>query len=168
MKTFSLIAAFLFLMIQSQAEESLNAFGSLYEPPALAFSFETPGWTILAVIVILLMITFFVLWIRKRIRNKYRREALREIDRLRPESEAIYAVFLMLKKVAIQVFGRKNVASLHGKDWLLFLDKTGKKVQFQELDSQIFAILYEGEKPSIQTSESILNNAKKWIKTHAV
>ena len=60
--------------------------------------------------------------------NQYKRNAITEIKELiknreQPENIFITKVLLVLKRTALQSFGRSEVASLQGDDWLSFLDK---------------------------------------------
>jgi hypothetical protein len=139
--------------------------GSLYEPPPVAFSFETIGWPILAgVLLIVLIIGVFIL-IRKYIKNRYRREALQALENMN-DAGAIAKIFVVLKQVAMKAFGRESVGNLYGKEWLQFLEKTGKGVKMLPYESQIMQAVYKDEALQPESGNEILLNAKKWVKTH--
>jgi hypothetical protein len=60
-------------------------------------------------------------------RDRYRREALVDLDRIAREPDAppsISAVAELVKRVALAAYPRDRVASLTGVAWLAFLDAT--------------------------------------------
>lgn len=142
-------------------------FGELQEPAPITFRFETIGWKISAVLLAIVIISILILWIRKRIKNKYRRVALKRMQQLPADQQNIEAWLITIKTMAINVFGRDKIAPLYGKDWLSFLDKTGKDVSFLKYERPISASIYEGQSPNVETTKAVIQNAKQWIKTHA-
>ncbi|WP_417444416.1 DUF4381 domain-containing protein [Joostella sp.] len=135
----------------------------LYEPDPIPFTFETVGWKILAVIVVLVLCISAYFMIRNYRRNAYRREALNKLKVVNSIGETL----AILKIVAIRTFGRDEVGSLYGKSWLEFLDRTGKGVAFLSLEKDIEATVYKSDMASDKQKAAILLNSKKWIKTHA-
>lgn len=167
MKRLLLLILLFNTLMQLCIGQEVGEFGELYEPQPVVFTFETLGWKLLVCLVILTLIIACVLWGRKRIRNKYRREALRELQNLPLEHESVLQILVTLKRVAIMVFGRQTVAALNGHDWLQFLDKTGKEVMFQKYEAVILNSVYTHQTPNSDEIKEIFNNATKWIKTHA-
>ena len=147
--------------------------GPLYEPEAVGFSFQSPGWYFLGGVIILLALYISIKWLRKYLKNAYRRDALKHLSaietRLGEQEEAVClrSTLVLLKNVAMQAFGRENVAALYGKDWLLFLEEKGKDTAFRKYSSPISASLYRLEKPQTEQLREIIDLSKKWIKTHA-
>ena len=152
--------------------ESLNL-GPLYEPDAIGFSFQSPGWYILATILILLAMYLFIKWARYYVKNAYRREALKNLSAIeagigqQKEKESLRDALVLLKLVAIQTFGREKVAPLYGNDWLGFLEEKGKDTPFLKYSAAISASLYRSEEPGIKQIENIMDLSKRWIITHA-
>ena len=152
--------------------ESLNL-GSLYEPDAIGFSFQSPGWYILAGILFLVVVYFFILWARDYVKNAYRREALKNLSAIEAgigqhkEKESLQDALVLLKIVAIQTFGREKVAPLSGSDWLGFLEERGKDTPFLKYSAAISASLYRSEEPGKKEVENIMDLSKRWIITHA-
>ncbi|SFU02247.1 protein of unknown function [Algoriphagus locisalis] len=141
--------------------------GQIYEPPPVSFTFETVGWAILGGLLMMgvLVILFFA--IRKYLRNRYRREALEALAKLETDQNSFPQVLVILKRVAMQVFGREKVGTLYGSSWLSFLDKTGKQVALLKYEKQIEALIYQDKIPDDAARREILVQAQKWIKTHA-
>ncbi len=142
-------------------------FGVLREPDPIAFAFETPGWYLLLALVLLLAAIAIVRKIRKHLKNRFLRAALHELDAVSLSKMNVTNVFAILKRVAIRLFGREEVAALHGMEWLSYLDKTGRKVNFRGLEAPVSAALYEGKEPERMEKKRIMRNAKQWILTHA-
>lgn len=141
--------------------------GNLHEPAPVPFTFDTIGWPILAGLLVVFIFFITIFQIRKYIRNHYRREALRMLEDIHSGDQDFSKTFIVLKQVAIHVFGRKEVGDLFGKEWLSFLEKTGKDVQLVTYELPIMNILYKNEMPASDVKDKIIDNAKKWIKTHA-
>lgn len=137
----------------------------LKEPPEVAFSFETVGWKVLGVLLLLSILVFIVLKLRQYLKNKYRREAIQQIENTK--SISLNEVLRILKITAIQAYGRQSIAVLYGSEWLKFLEKTGKDIQMLKFEPSISKSIYQDEPPTDDTIQEIIHNSKKWIKTHA-
>ncbi len=146
--------------------------GSLIEPAPVKFSFAAPGWYVLGgLLFVLLLLLGFFMW-RNYQRNKYRRKALQWLQEqekaLLPEkqfSALLYAADTLMKRVAVQRYGRDAAASLQGNDWIAFLNKTGKAT-FDETDIQHLEQLYTEKNIGEQATNLFVNKTKKWIRTH--
>ncbi len=145
----------------------------LCEPDALRFSFETPGWYLLGGLLSLLAVLLFFKWLKSYRKNAYRREALRNLRIIEDKSYnqkdvlCLNDVLVLLKWVAIKAFGRQQVAQLHGKDWLEFLESKGKNTPFTHYKQQIVNTLYDTIAVDMKEKKSLMELSKKWIKTHA-
>lgn len=152
--------------------ESLDL-GPLYEPESIGFSFETPGWYVLGVILSLLVVLFFIKWLRQYIKNAYRREALKSLSTIETEFNkqkdilCMNDVLVLLKLVAIKAFGRQTVAELYGDEYLLFLEEKGYHTPFRKYTNTISGIVYNSEEIDKTEFANIIGLTKKWIKTHA-
>jgi hypothetical protein len=151
------------MILQKTLNLASSDLGPLYEPEAVSFSFQSPGWYILAVLLILLAAYFLVKWIRSYLRNAYRREALKNLSTISSLSDTL----ALLKIVAIQTFGRESVAPLYGDEWLDFLEEKGRDTPFRKYSSSISRALYEHGKLEGEQLEKIIGLSKIWIKTHA-
>lgn len=146
-------------------------FGQLVEPAPVRFSFGAPGWYVLGVLLLLLVITV-LLWLRHYLRkNHYRKTALQwlalqEQQPALPEAR-IYAANMLLKRVAMRNYGRARVASVTGKDWILLLNHTARKTVFDEDDAVLVShSVYMPAQPTTAQAEGFTGKTKKWIKQH--
>lgn len=143
----------------------------LHQPEAVEFTFDAIGWSILLAVVVMAILIFAFTGIRKYVKNKYRREAIKTINENKQEdAEAmINNLSTALKSVAIKTYGREKVASLSGDNWLNFLIEKCPKVN----RGNLVLILQ-----STYNTEAVkqLNDAKQcelkqsvidWIQQHA-
>jgi hypothetical protein len=94
-------------------------------------------------------------WLRARRRSAYRRAGLA----LLPEAHSIYEVSVLLKRVALAAWPRSQVASLHGPDWVNFLEDNCPGSDLKEI---------AGPDPTAQAGIKVRNEAEKWIRGHRV
>lgn len=97
-----------------------------------------PGWWLLALLIIGLVIGAIVFLVQRYRKRAWRREALAYLRELQtrqdqlPGTDMASALSGLLKQVAITRFGRHQTASLSGDTWLRFLDDKGKTTAFTQ------------------------------------
>lgn len=153
------------VLVGQEGEMLKPELGPLIEPEAVKFTFDTPGWYVLAGLILLFAIILSLKWFKNYKKNAYRRKAIKEIESNK-QSE-INEVLVLLKIVATTTFGRKEVAQLHGNEWLQFLESKAKNTPFTNYKDDILNSLYKGIDLENEKREIILELSKKWIKTHA-
>lgn len=148
-------------------KKQLTELGALYEPPPVPFTFETVGWEVLGILILVLLLVALAFWIKQYKCNSYRREALKQLDAFQSGSQSVQDILLVLKKSAMHAFGRHKTGNLYGHDWLKFLDGSGKNVHLLDLEKDIAAAVYKNESLSADASRDLVKNARNWIKSHA-
>jgi len=147
--------------------QSLNL-APLQEPDPVGFSFETIGWKILALLLFLIASWLLLAFINRYRKNKYRRDALNQLNNT-PAEERLALGLVLLKSTAIAVYGREQVASLTGAAWLEFLDlKTRGKSNFSEYHRQLGGYIFDGQLPSEADRKKIVEQIQNWISSHHV
>ena len=68
----------------------------------------------------------------------------------------------LLRRVALTFCADENVASLHGSEWLEFLDRTGKTTEFTQGAGHVFGKELYQQKPEIEI-DVLFPMVKKWI-----
>lgn len=153
-------------------ENPLDQLRDIHLPEPISWWPPAPGWWLLA-LVTLVILGAGLLAARKYLhKNQYRRTALAALqaayENLHPGDD--HRLFLertaaLLRRVAIQAYGRQEVAALTGSRWLGFLDRTGNTDQFSNGPG---AVLADGHyKSRVQTDpERLTALLRQWIKEH--
>lgn len=111
----------------------------IHLPPEPGFWPPAPGWWLLAALVLggCACVYMWLLY-RRRARRSALGVARNELDNLRRRAEAgdleqtIRDLSVLLRRVAISLFPRKETAGLTGTDWLRFLDRPFPERPFSE------------------------------------
>ncbi|WP_158931037.1 DUF4381 domain-containing protein [Acidisphaera sp. S103] len=130
-------------------------------PPAVPYWPPALGWWIVGFTLLAMALLVLARSMMRYRHNAYRREALRELDAIGPirDSATAQDVSAVLKRVALVTFGREQVASLSGRFWLAFLDRTGPGTVFgQMLPLPGFDGSADGD--------MIAAAARRWIRHH--
>lgn len=107
-------------------QELLEQLAPAHAPPPLGWWPLAPGWWMLAVLLVAVVIAL-VIWLR-RPQRRLRLAALRELQQLeRSADEAALAHGLqqLLRRYAVARYGREPVAQLSGESWIAFLAAHG-------------------------------------------
>jgi hypothetical protein len=134
---------------------SLSNLRDIVIPDAPPFWPPAPGvWVALGMVVAILI---FVAWRLHTLhnRNAYRKAGLMLLGSV----QTAYDVSVVLKRVALAVFPREQVASLYGDDWAAFLHQTCPRSYYKALVSSD-----SGAEPG----EDLLELAGTWIRHHRV
>ena len=114
-----------------------------------------PGaWVVLCIITVLVLIILWQ-WISSRKRNAYRRAGMALLG----NAKTVHDISVLLKRVALAVFPREQVASLYGNDWVDFLKQTCPESRFSEKD-----IADSDTEANIE----LIKQAGFWIRHHRV
>ncbi|MCD6533376.1 MAG: DUF4381 domain-containing protein [Deltaproteobacteria bacterium] len=123
---------------------SLQNLHDIVTPAPASWLPPAPGCYASSLSVLLLLAWFLVKRFRAWQRDGYRREALAQLRRFEKElaDATQYQQLLprlpeLVKRTAIAAYGRVQVASLNGTDWLIFLDKTGSTELFTKGSGQL-------------------------------
>ena len=92
------------------------------EPVRVAMTPQTSGWIVLGLVAVSLLAWGAVTLLRRYRSNAYRRAAVAELNALAHDGEDPAQIAVLLRRTALAAYPRGQVASLHGDDWLQFLD----------------------------------------------
>jgi hypothetical protein len=150
-----------------------NDVGTLVEPAPVTFTWGAPGWYVLSVGLLLLLVLVAIIIYRHYMKNRYRRSALSWLEQREGALSAqpdqlIYDATMLMKRVAITRYGRRGVADLRDEEWIAFLNKVCKPALFSESDGAwLNKVLYiPGESLNENEVRSFITKTKKWIKDH--
>lgn len=142
--------------------------GQIIEPNAISYSFNTPGWYMLAGLVLLSLLIWGGIRWRIYAKNAYRREALQMINSIAEQqhTDPYYAINRVLKIMCIQLFGRREVAALYGKEWFSFLlSKTTAEQQTEIYPVESFSKAIYNPRPK-EDAQAFNDFATFWILNH--
>ncbi len=156
-------------------QDPLAQLRDIHLPEAISAWPPAPGWWILTAVLLALLATGIYQLIKKLRRNRYRRQALKQLLTLEQyrEQPSIYLAQLnqLLKQTALAANTTMNVAGLTGQQWLAFLDSSGKTTHFQLGAGNILLQgPYSADLSSAKLSPDAITElhtiARQWIKHH--
>jgi hypothetical protein len=156
---------------------SLDRLHDIVTPSAVPWWPPAPGWYWLIALTALLLLTILLKTFIRRQHNRYRHEALRELMQLEgrlklsgDRAAALLELSELLKRTALTIFAREDVAKLTGTRWFAFLDSTGHKTDFSNgLGAVLENAVYDPRTVSSldeQTLHKLTSAARHWIKHH--
>ncbi len=152
----------------------LDQLRDIHVPEAISLWPPAPGWWVLAILTAIALIAS-ALWMYTRWRqNRYRREALSELNNIVREygnhqdvRRFVSAYAGLLKRVALTRFPRDNVAALTGEAWVRFLDLTGGTEEFSMGAGQVLVSATYEANPVVNV-EQLHALGRHWILRHRV
>ena len=141
----------------------------IHAAAAPAFWPPAPGWWVLAV-VLLAMLVLLGVWGARRYRiRRHKRQIMDELDKLSDsyslENTTGYmtALSTLLRRVALHRYARARVASLTGADWLRFLDDTGGGGEFAGGVGQLLETGPYQQSSREVPADALLALVRRWI-----
>ena len=133
------------------------------EPIRVAMVPQTTGWIVLGGVVALLLLWGAVTLSRRYRANAYRRAALAELNALARDGEDPAQIAVLLRRTALVAYPRGQVASLHGDNWLGFLDAHFPGEGFSAGAGQVLAT---APWRPVAADPALTELARDWILTH--
>jgi hypothetical protein len=143
-------------------------------PQPVSWFPQTIGWLYLG-IVLLIAILLLAWHLRRRWQaNRYRRDALAELDaieaRLRLDNaNALLELPALLKRTALGSTARARVAALSGEDWLRFLEQTAPRAGIDSTAGRkLWQLAYTPVSPDLSPADraALCTQARRWISHH--
>ncbi len=110
------------------------------------------------------------------VRNRYRREALKQLTILemagrneQDRNRVLGQLATLLKRVALAAYARPRVASLTGLEWVRFLDSTALGVQFSSGPARCLASVTAADLAGVISADEfsvVIGESRKWIRGH--
>lgn len=158
---------------------SLDRLHDIVQAPEVPWWPPAPGWFWLAGGLIILLVSIGVYALLRWQKNCYRREGLAEINRIEAvvsqasrRPSVVIGLTELLKRGALSVWPRDQVASLTGPLWIDFLNRTRGQKQSLPLDPKMFSRAPYDERFAAGLSEQEVRDlalsARAWFKHHRV
>jgi Domain of unknown function (DUF4381) len=127
----------------------------------------------LVIVLVVVAIVAAIVWsIRWWYANRHRRAALAELDRIiratpssSPEALAS-ALALLVRRTALVVFPREQIAALSGTAWLRFLDYTYDGHEFSQGIGRALATAPYAAPATQPDIAALTDLTRRWIRTH--
>lgn len=157
-------------------QQPTQQFGELIEPSPVRFSFDTPGWYVAAALLVLLGCWVVYRYVQYRRRNRYRQEALlwlgERMMTLHARQEfmqQLYEADMLMKRIAMQLYGREKVAPLRGGEWITFLNQQmRRRNDFSADDSNLLTDTMYRDPHAVSAAETdrFISKTYNWIRYH--
>jgi hypothetical protein len=156
---------------------SLQNLNDIVLPATVGWWPLASGWYLLFGLVLVSLAWFGYRSLYHWKKNRYRRAALHELQLLenginKPgERDAhLRKIPVLLKRTALSVYPRSQIASLSGESWFQFLNSTVKNPLFTKATaSTLNTVSYStGELSTVdpQSAKALLGASKSWLKSH--
>jgi hypothetical protein len=166
-----------FVAMKSSNPASLQNLNDIVLPATVDWWPLASGWYVLLGLILIVLSWLAFRAVQHRIANRYRREAMRELQRLSEgvqnkasRDASLRQLPVLLKRTALSAYPRSQVAALSGDNWLVFLNSRLKKPVFTNSASiSLEKISYStGELSAIdsQAATELIAASLQWVKLH--
>lgn len=152
---------------------SLDQLHDIVAPAAAPLWPLAPGWQILLALAALLLVIAGLRAFSHYQRNRYRQEALAELEQTlktgKPANDParLAAIAALLKRTALTAFPRQQVAAATGHHWFTLLDQTGGTRFGDGLGRALEQANYSGSNQWTEAQlQQLAEAARHWIKHH--
>jgi len=139
-------------------------------PPSIGLWPQT--WTSrITVAAALAALAVAVVWmVHQRSVNRYRREALAELDRIAhapiEPGQRAQDLAVLVRRTALAAFPREQVAQLTGQAWLSFLDRSYGGTEFSQGVGRSLEVAAYRQAGSEPDQPPPIDLVRRWIKVH--
>jgi Domain of unknown function (DUF4381) len=169
-------------LVPPDSSGQLKALQELPLPETVSYAPHTIGWVFVAVV--LLAALGVALWIarRRRAKQRYRRAALTELASIEASlasahadreqrANALAAIPRLIKRTALVVAPREQVAALTGGEWLAFLQRT--RGRFDARSGALLALASYAPPEVVAgisdgDAAALIGHTRDWIERHHV
>ncbi len=149
----------------------------IHLPPEIGWWPLAWGWWLVLSVGLFALIALLVWWLKRPTshRQRYRSaqaSALQELDRIEQQYQhdpmgLVRELSVLLRRIAISLYGRRSVAGLTGLSWLQFLDKhTGSPVFSQRFQQALTELPYRAQ-GSADVS-ALVQEVRQWLSSQAL
>lgn len=139
----------------------LSNLHNIVTPPDVSWWPLAPGWLVLLAIAISALSYYAYRAFRAWKGNAYRREALVQLN----SADSAIRIAEVLKRTALAIAPREEVAHLHGSTWIDWLAEKAGTTPTEEVRKLLIHSIYEPTEPGGDLS-SLKEFARNWIRNH--
>lgn len=161
-------------LAEPQAQQSDPLAGLIDIPLPQEVSLWPQTWPLRIAIALIVAGALIAIWRlgRRFYTNRYRREALRELDAMPGNCAAdqiAMSLSVLVRRTALGAFPRESVAPLAGPAWLAFLDRSYGGKEFSEgAGSLLVSAPYQRAPISREQTDELTRLVRRWIRGHHV
>jgi hypothetical protein len=166
------------ITLDATTRAALQKLADISVPAPVSWMPQTWGWAVVGVAVMALLGWSIARGLRRYAANRYRREGVRELDRMQARladdgarGEALAALPELLKRVTLAAWPRTEVAQLSGKPWIAFLQAHAGRADFPDAAAGLLDDLeYRAKQPVMNAEEArnVTSAVRNWIEDHVV
>ena len=145
----------------------------IHLPEAIGWWPPAIGWWLLAIFIPLLIV--FLYWFYKRLTRKTAIKTAKKTlaaikgNQSLDNKQKLRELSMLIRRVAISVNPRTEVASLTGRQWLTFLDKSLTGSSFSEGGGQLLADApYRNTPPNELEITQLISLCENWLKAQTL
>lgn len=149
-------------------QDLLQQLRDIHYPPPIAIWPLTVGWYILTFLILVASSLIFYVWYKAYQKHRVKRLVLQRIEELEAQrADQLQSVSeelsMLLKRAALAKYSRREVAGLHGEQWLAFLDATAQTKDFSQGSGRLLiSTPYQLNKQMLP--ETIFHLIRDWVK----
>lgn len=155
---------------------ALDRLQQLPPPPAPPWWPQTWGWAVAAALAVFVVVALAWRTLRRRHRNRYRREALRELARIQADTatrrHAARALPALLKRAGLSTADADRVRGLRGQEWVDYLQRTGGEPFPAGTAALLGRLAYGGDGDVASIPDASLRDlfeaSRRWLERHHV
>ena len=142
-------------------------------PPAIGWWPLARGWYLVMALIFILVVFFLYRAYQRYLNGRAKKQALNLLELYATQYAKEGTTQLtsariseLLKRVALVYYPRQQVASIHGQDWIDFLNKTSKRLDFESVKTMLLDSPFKlNEQINLNP---LITLAKLWIKQRTV
>lgn len=130
-----------------------------------------PGWLILAALLLVLLVWAAQVALRRYRLHCQRQRILNMLGELEQETgddttpDRIAQISILLRRLALMRYPRRQVAALTGANWLCFLDESGGQGRFSQGPGHVLATApYQSTLPADLDTRALGTLVRDWVK----
>lgn len=153
--------------------DALAQLKDIHLPEPIGWWPLAPGWYVLMAILLVIVIGFIYLDHKRRLHARAKNQALKLLAVYKQQYEqenntqaTSARISELLRRVALVYFPRSEVASIHGDDWIQFLNKTSKGIDFKPVQSMLLESPFK--RSETLNLKPLFTRSEQWIKQRRV
>lgn len=145
----------------------------IHLPASPDFWPPAPGWWIVATLLLLVVAWTILKLLARRRRQRRLQMILKELQPIEqkllthPDNQTLAELNILLRRLALMTYQRSQIASLNGKQWLAFLDRSGNTNKFTQGVGKVLsdAPYLPNDKQSLskKDAQALLKLVRNWI-----